>query len=124
MATSLRIDGQTITFSGGTPQPKQFTWPGGSHEAVATVKFGGSDLGWANYDGLWAAFHFFGDAERWIPTAPGYTVEWIVRVGRNPVTIQGRPLTVQFYLDMNGAPPIFQRGYFAGLACVSEVARP
>ncbi len=88
------------------------------------MKFGGSDLGWANYDGLWAAFHFFNDAERWIPAGSGWNVEWIVRVGKNPVTLQGRPLTVQFNLEMNGAPPVFQRGYFAGLACVSEVARP
>ena len=31
-------------------------------------------------------------------------MEWIVRVGKNPVTLQGKPLTVQFDLDMNGAP--------------------
>lgn len=125
VATTLRIDGQTIGFSGGTPQPKQFVWQGsGAHEAAATVKFGGSDLGWANYSGLWAAFQFFGDAERWIPAGSGFNVEWIVRVGKNPVTLQGKPLTVQFHLEMNGAPPVFQRGYFSGLGCVSEVARP
>ena len=125
VATTLRIDGQTIAFSGGAPQPKQFVWQGGgTHEAVATVKFGGSDLGWANYDGLWAAFQFFGDAERWIPAGTGFNVEWIVRVGKNPVTLQGKPLTVQFHLEMNGAPPVFQRGYFSGLGCISEVARP
>ncbi len=123
--TTLRIDGQTIAFTGGTPQPKQFAWQGGgTHEAVATVKFGGSDLGWANYSGLWAAFQFFGDAERWVPAGQGFNVEWIVRVGKNPVTLEGKPLTVQFHLDMNGAPPVFQRGYFAGLGCVAEVARP
>lgn len=125
VGTSLRIDGQTITYSGGAAQPKAFAWQGsGPHEAVATVKFGGSDLGWANYQGLWAAFQFFNDAERWAPAGAGWNVEWIVRVGKNPVTLQGRPLTVQFYLEMNNAPPVFQKGYFSGLSCVSEVARP
>jgi type VI secretion system protein ImpL len=125
VGTSLRIDGQTVTYSGGAAQPKAFAWQGGGmHEAVATVKFGGSDLGWANYQGLWAAFQFFNDAERWAPAGSGWNVEWIVRVGKNPVTLQGRPLMVQFYLEMNNAPPVFQKGYFSGLACVSEVARP
>jgi type VI secretion system protein ImpL len=125
VATSLRIDGQTLAFSGGAPQPAKFVWQGGgTHEAVATVKFGSSDLDWANYQGLWAAFQFFGDAERWIPAASGFNVEWIVRVGKNPVTLEGRPLTVQYNLDMNGAPPIFQRGYFGGMGCVADVARP
>jgi type VI secretion system protein ImpL len=125
LGTTLRVDGQTITYSGGAAQPKQFQWPGaGPHEAVATVKFGGSDLGWASYTGLWSAFRFFGDAERWLPAGSGYNVEWIVRVGKNPVTLQGKPLTVQFFVDMNGAPPVFQRGYFSGLGCVAEVARP
>ncbi|MFB3829119.1 MAG: ImcF-related family protein [Bryobacteraceae bacterium] len=122
---SLRIDGQTISYSGGAAQPKGFAWSGaGTHEAVASVKFGGSDLGWANYEGLWAAYRFFGDAERWQAAGSGWDVEWIVRVGKNPVTLQGKPLTVRFHLEMaNGAPPVFQRGYFSGLACVSEVAR-
>jgi type VI secretion system protein ImpL len=125
MGTTLRVDGQTITYAGGAAQPKQFQWPGaGPHEAVASVKFGGSDLGWANYTGTWAAFRFFGDAERWVPAGSGYNVEWIVRVGKNPVTLQGKPLTVEFFVDMNGAPPVFQRGYFSGLGCVAEVARP
>lgn len=80
LGTSLRIDGQNITYAGGAPQPKQFLWPGaGPHEAVATVKFGGSDLGWASHTGLWAAFRFFGDAERWTPAGSGYNVEWIDR---------------------------------------------
>jgi len=95
VGTTLRLDGQTVTYTGGTPQPKQFQWPGGGpHEAIATVKLGGAEPGWASYSGLWAAFRFFGDAERWVPAGSGFNVEWVVRVGKNPMTFQGRPLTV------------------------------
>ncbi len=122
-SVSLRIDGQTLTSAGNAP-PKQFVWQGaGAHQVNGTVKFGGPDLGWADYEGLWSLFQFFGDAERWQPAGSGYDLEWIVRTGKKPVTLAGKPLTVRFYLDMAGAPPVFQKGYFSRLACVAEVVR-
>jgi hypothetical protein len=45
------------------------------------------------------------------------------RQGR-PVLNQatGQPVIVR--LDIIANPPIFDRGYFSGLSCVSEIARP
>jgi type VI secretion system protein ImpL len=123
---SLHIDGQAISYSGGTATPKQFTWQGGGvHEAKATVKFGGGpDLEWSNDTGVWAVFQLFAHAERWQPASQGSTLEWVIRVGKGPMLLpNGKPLTVRFTLDMGGAPPIFQRGYFSRMACVAEVAR-
>jgi type VI secretion system protein ImpL len=122
---SLRLDGQVITYSGGNAQPRQFSWPGPSREARATVKFGSTDLEWSNYDGPWAVFQFFGDAERWQRGAgTGHSLEWMIRAGRKPMTLpNGNPLMVRFELDMGALPPVFQKGYFASLACVAEVAR-
>ncbi|MCL5743881.1 MAG: hypothetical protein M1541_08125, partial [Acidobacteria bacterium] len=53
---TLTLDGQSLKYSGGSASPKQFGWQGaGTHEAKATVKFGGGpDLAWSNNDGLWA----------------------------------------------------------------------
>jgi type VI secretion system protein ImpL len=123
----LRLDGQTLTYSGGDATPKQFTWQGGGpHEARATVRFGGGpDLAWSNNEGVWAVFRFFDKAERWQPAGAGHSLEWIIRIGKDPVTLPGgKPLTVRFDLDMAGAPPIFQKGWLGRLSCVSEVARP
>ena len=51
------------------------------------------------------------------------TLEWVIRVGKGPMLLpNGKPLTVRFTLDMGGAPPVFQRGYFSRMACVAEVA--
>jgi len=39
------------------------------------------------------------------------------------MVVNGKPVTVQFDLDMGGAPPVFQKGWFSRMSCVAEVAR-
>lgn len=114
---ALRIDGQTLAYSGGVALAKQFAWPGTTHEAVATVKFGGQDVTWSNNEGLWALFQFFGKAER----QEGNVLEWVARLGKDPMLVNGKPLTVRVEVGMT--PPLYQRGYLSSLACVAEVAR-
>ncbi|MBZ5624057.1 MAG: hypothetical protein LAQ69_35965, partial [Acidobacteriia bacterium] len=121
---TLHIDGQTLTYTQGAPlNPQQFVWQGtGTHGVTATVKFGGQDVGWAGETGLWAAFRFFNAAESWQPSATGQTLEWVVRVGKTVATVDGKPLTVRFDLQM-GAVPFFTKGYLSRLGCVAPVAR-
>ena len=122
---TLAIDGQALKSSGQGGAAKQFAWPGGAPpEAKLNGKFGGPDLALLSYEGVWAAFQFFGEAERWQPAGAGYNLEWVIRIGGKPVLLPGgAPLTVRYYLDMNGAPPFFQKGYFSGMGCVAEAAR-
>lgn len=122
---TLRLDGQVLTTSGNSSDPKQFVWPGtAAREAKASVKFGGTDLGWSTNEGLWAVFQFFEEAERWQPADSGYQLEWVVRAGKNAMTLpSGKPLTVRFELNMGSAPPVFQKGYLSRMACVADVAR-
>jgi len=114
---ALRIDGQTLAYSGGVALAKQFVWPGPAHEAVATVKLGGQDVTWSNNAGLWALFEFFGKAER----QEGNVLEWVARLGKDPMLVSGKPLTVRVEVGMT--PPLYQRGYFSSLGCVAEVVR-
>jgi type VI secretion system protein ImpL len=122
---NLLIDGQSISYSGGAAAAKQIVWQGGgAHGSKASVKFGGPEISFSEHDGLWAVFRFFKEAERWTPAGAGYSLEWIIRAGKDPMKLpNGKPLTVHFELDMNGAPAVFQVGYFSRLACVSDVAR-
>ena len=122
----LQLDGQSITSTGSADVPgKQFVWQAsGTHEAKATVRFGGPDLTWSNSEGLWAIFQFFNKAETWTPAGTGNIVLWTIRVGQDAVKLpSGKPLTVRFNLDMNGGPQVFQKGYFSRMACVAEVAK-
>lgn len=122
----LALDGQTLTYSGGDAPGKQFVWQGsGAHAAKATVKFGGGpDLAWSTSDGLWAIFQFFNKADTWKPMGTGNLLEWVIRIGKDPVMLpSGKPLTVRFDLDMNGGPQVFQKGYFSRMGCVAEVAK-
>lgn len=39
------------------------------------------------------------------------------------MTVDGKPVTVRFQLDMGSAPPLFQKGFFARMGCVAEIAK-
>ncbi len=126
-SVGLQLDGQKLTYSGGNATAQQFTWQGsGAHGAKGTVTFGNTPLTWADNEGLWAIFRFFWDAEKWQPQGNVQLLEWMVRTGKNqtPITLaSGNPLTIRFELDMAGAPPVFQKGYFSHFGCVADVAK-
>jgi hypothetical protein len=105
-----------------------FVWPGSGSQAVKlTGKFGGGpELAFATYDGLWAAFDFFADADRWQTNGNVHKLDWVIRQGRaaKPLTLpDGSPLTVTFELEMPNAAPVFQKGFLSGMGCVARVAQ-
>jgi type VI secretion system protein ImpL len=121
---NLQLDGQQMSYSGGPAAAKNFVWQTtGAHEAKASVKFGETPLTWSNDEGLWAVFQFFGKAEQWRPAGTGNVLEWVLRLGKDPVLANGKPLTVRFELDMGGGPQVFQKGFLSRLGCVAEVAK-
>lgn len=125
---TLSLDGQLLQGSGRGGEKREFTWPGASeHAARLSGNLGGGDFSFITYDGLWAAFRFFGDADRFQASGATYTLEWVPRQGQSAQPIRldsGKALTLPFLLDLHGAPPVFQKGYLAGFDCVAEVARP
>ena len=126
-SVTLNLDGQILKAGAGGGQSQDFTWPGATaHTANLSGSFGGADLGFIMYDGLWAAFRFFGDADRFQSSGSTYTLQWVPRQGQagQPIRLDGgKTLTIPFQLDLKGAPPVFQKGYLSGFNCVAEVAR-
>jgi type VI secretion system protein ImpL len=123
-AVSVTIDGQTVTSTGSASAAKQFVWPGAGTPSVAVSgKLGPAEASFVSVEGPWAVFRFFLNAESWQPSAGGFILEWIPRTGSQPVTISGRPLTIRLGLNMNGAPPIFERNYLPSIGCISKVVQ-
>jgi type VI secretion system protein ImpL len=120
----IRVNDQEAKLAGGQQHP--YVWPGpGNRDFRLTVKItGGSSLDVQTYDGLWAVFRFFADADRSSSSGSGYTFSWVVRSGKaNSTTmINGKPLAYRFDVDTGGAPAIFSKDFLAGLKCVSTVA--
>ena len=123
----LSIDDQSLKASDNAP--KQFVWPpAGRSEVKLTGRFGrGPELAFASYDGPWAVFQFFGDADRWTTQGSVNTLEWVLRQGKagRPLTLaDGSAVTLRFDVDMGKAPPLFQKGYLSTMGCVADIARP
>lgn len=123
---SLLVDNLMLTAGRGGPASLGFRWPGtGAQQVRLSGKFGASpELTFASYQGLWAVFRFFGDADRSSISGNTTMLEWVPRQGRagQPMTLpDGSPLTVRF--DVRSGAPVFQKGYLSGFACVSSVAR-
>jgi type VI protein secretion system component VasK len=124
---TLTINGNTVSSGGAKNQPWQFAWPGaGPHEARLSVKLaGGSELAYFNFTGLWSIFEMLATADSWGTTGSQFQVEWRLRtsVGEVQSPKTGRPVIVRLRLDMQGAPPILQPGYFSALGCEPTIAR-
>jgi type VI secretion system protein ImpL len=122
----LQLDGQEVAYSGTNVTAKQLNWQyGGTHGAKATYKRGG-DNEWDSESGPWAIFKFFYQADRAEPSGTAYTLEWIMRTGKDQHAVKlesGKELTVRFQVDMGSFPMVFSKNYFARLACVADVAK-
>ncbi|HEY3458983.1 MAG TPA: type VI secretion IcmF C-terminal domain-containing protein, partial [Bryobacteraceae bacterium] len=113
----LNVNGVSADFPAGSAEPHRFSWPG----TTPAVSLSGISKAAGSftrpYDGLWATFRFFADANRAPATGIG-VYEWDQKFGLTARTL----FIVKLDLNMAGAPPVFQKNYFAGLSCISDIA--
>jgi type VI secretion system protein ImpL len=124
LTLTIGTDQLKSTGKGGTQAT--FNWPGrGQQQARLSATPGGRETDWLQFSGLWASFRLFEDADRWQRAGNGFTFEVTQRSGQSgqPVTVDGKPVTVRFALEMGTSEPIFQKGYLSGLRCVSQAAQ-
>jgi len=121
----VAVNGELAQLKGGAS--KQFVWPGaGTRNFRLDLKVaGGSQLGAQSYDGPWAVFRFFADANRTTNAGNGYIFTWAVTSGRSqqPQMVKGRPLIYEFFVDTGGGPAVFSKDFLSTLKCVAPVTR-
>ncbi len=122
---AVGVNGDVAQLKGGAS--RQFVWPGtGTRNFRLDLKVaGGSQLGAQSFDGPWAVFRFFADANRNTNSGNGYTFSWVVTSGRSqqPQMVKGRPLTYEFLVDTGGGPAVFSKDFLSTLKCVAPVTR-
>ncbi|MBK9169027.1 MAG: hypothetical protein IPM24_16365 [Bryobacterales bacterium] len=120
---TLNIDGVTAQYQGAAGQPAQFVWPGAAVQgARVSGQLGGAELDILNYQGPWAVFRLFHEAEGWRAAGNVYAGEWAPRTSGQPMMSGGKQVKIPFEINLGNAPPVFQKGYFAGLVCVDRIA--
>jgi hypothetical protein len=101
-----------MPFTGG--QAKQLNWPGAG-QARFTGTIEGGPIPQVSYDGLWAAFHLFADAEVSQPAGAGFNFEYPIKVAIGKTSREiGR---ARFYVE----PWYFRKG--AIQSCPTPVAK-
>jgi type VI protein secretion system component VasK len=117
----VTVNNTQAKLKGGSQH--SYTWPGpGSRNFSLDLKLVGGGLPQQakSYDGNWAVFRFFADADK----TTGNVFSWSVTSGRDqqPTKINGKPLTYDFTVGTNG-PAVFSKEFLARLKCVLPVAR-
>jgi type VI secretion system protein ImpL len=118
----LVIDGQPADFNAANSAARRYNWPGSGQGVQLTLKLkSGSSITYPAYDGLWGIFQFVASGKR---TGGTLVEEPMVDSRGKPMldTATSHPITVTF--DISASPAIFDKGYFSGMSCVAEVAKP
>jgi type VI secretion system protein ImpL len=111
--TNLVIDGQSLTDG----HSQQFTWQGGNSSITLSVTAAGQNLANAPYQGPWALFEFFDDAE-WSgnnPAALSYSLQTTTELGHHQASGSTKT-TVHYQLSTQGTN-IFRKEFLSSLHC-------
>jgi type VI protein secretion system component VasK len=116
----VAVNGEAASLKGGAQHA--YVWPGpGTRNFRLSAKLaGGTPVEAESFDGPWAVFRFFADADQTSQSGSGYVFNWSVRQGRaqQPMRVNGRPLIYQFYVDTGGGPAVFSKDFLSTLKCV------
>jgi len=110
---SLSVDGYTGRWTRTATAQRPFSWVGPrANDVELTAQIRGREVRLA-HRGTWALFRLFQQGE-WSGGATA-VVRW-------PLDVQGEAVVLEAEVGLAGAP-VFERGFFTALGCVSRVAR-
>lgn len=113
-SVEVNIDGQVARFSRRSTGSKRLSWKATEgREASLKGEILGREHEFA-FQGTWAIFKLFQQAE-WSSGDGSYVVEW-------PIPDQPS-VRAKFVVNLAGAKPILQPGYFSGVSCSGRITR-
>jgi type VI secretion system protein ImpL len=113
-SVTVAIDGQLARFTRTSTGSKRLSWRAGEgREASLSGQFLGQDRE-LSFQGTWALFKLFQQAE-WSSGDGAYVVEW-------PIPDQPS-VRAKFVVNLAGAKPILQPGFFSGVSCSGRITR-
>jgi type VI protein secretion system component VasK len=118
------VNGEQTPLKGG--DKKALIWPGAGMPSFrfSLRRRGSSEPEDINtYDGTWAVFRFFANAEKITQGGNGVTFGWLLRTGRDAqvVTVGGKQVSYDILVDTNGGPAIFSKDFLSTLKCVGPL---
>jgi type VI secretion system protein ImpL len=116
-AFNVTINGESVLLR--PPSGRQFVWPGtGMRSFKLGLRLtGGGELPGPEFEGLWAVFRFFADANRTARSGTGNIFEWDLTQGKSQQTA----LNYRFFVDTN--PAVFSKDFLSTLRCIGPLAR-
>jgi type VI secretion system protein ImpL len=112
---TVTIDGQPARFTRISTGSKRLSWTAGEgREATLSGQILGQDREVFAFRGPWAIFELFQRAE-WSAGTGSYTIEWPI-----PDQPSARARVV---VNLAGAKPILERGFFSGVSCSGRITR-
>ena len=118
-ALTLTVDGRPARFTRTSAAAKGIAWSAdNAQEATLLAQIDGRERQVLSYQGTWALFKLFQQAD-WIPREGGaYSVAW-----KLPGESGGLPLLARFDVHLSTGKPILGRDFFAGVACSGRITR-
>jgi type VI secretion system protein ImpL len=111
---TVTLDGQSARFTRTSTGTKRLSWVAGEgREAILSGQMLGREREYS-FQGTWAIFKLFQQAE-WSSGDGSYVVEW-------PVPDQPS-VGAKFVVNLAGAKPILQPGFFSGVSCSGRITR-
>jgi type VI secretion system protein ImpL len=124
-STTITLESTPVRATRNSAQIQLVEWPALGHEAKLEAQLGNLPVTLVGpYNGPWAMFQLFYDADAWQQVGDSARAEWTLRTGRQGISLPGgAALKVMVNVFPAAKAAILKRGYLGGMDCVSEPAR-
>jgi type VI secretion system protein ImpL len=122
---TITLEGTPVRATRNNTQNTEIDWPSPSHEARLEALLGNVPMTLVGaYNGPWALFQLFYDADMWQQLGDSARAEWTPRTARQGISLPGGgALKIMVNVFPAAKATILKKGYLGAMRCVSDPAR-